>query len=150
MTMAASSRCGRSGRDGPSRPTSVAAVCRQDPRHVHHRPADVARPERPVAAHAARPAANSTGPVRRRRGALERYRKLRDEWLVARRDLVDRTHSAREMAQEADRLKFALDEISQVDPAPGEDEALVADIRRLSELDAVRAAAAGARGSVRT
>ena len=77
--------------------------------------------------------------------ALERYRKLRDEWLVARRDLVDRINSAREMAQEADRLKFALAEIAQADPAAGEDEALVADIRRLSELDAVREAAAGAR-----
>ena len=77
--------------------------------------------------------------------ALEHYRKLRDEWLVARRDLVDRINSAREMAQEADRLKFALAEIAETDPAPAEDEALVADIRRLSELDSVREAAAGAR-----
>ena len=76
---------------------------------------------------------------------LERYRKLRDEWLIARRDLVDRTNRAREMAQEADRLKFALAEIDRVEPAPGEDDALVADIRRLSELDSVREAAAGAR-----
>jgi DNA repair protein RecN (Recombination protein N) len=76
---------------------------------------------------------------------LERYRKLRDEWLVARRDLVDRINSAREMAQEADRLKFALAEIDGADPMPGEDAALVADIRRFSELDAVREAAAGAR-----
>ena len=80
--------------------------------------------------------------------ALERYRKLRDEWLVARRDLVDRTNRAREMAQEADRLKFALTEISRVDAAPGEDEALVAAIRRLSELDAVRDAAASARAAL--
>lgn len=77
--------------------------------------------------------------------ALERYRKLRDEWLVARRDLVDRINSAREMAQEADRLKFALTEIGTAVPIPGEDERLVADIRRLSELDSVREAAAGAR-----
>jgi DNA repair protein RecN (Recombination protein N) len=77
--------------------------------------------------------------------ALERYRKLRDEWLVARRDLVDRTNRTREMAQEADRLKFALAEIDRVDPKPGEDESLVADIRRLSELDAVREAASAAR-----
>lgn len=76
---------------------------------------------------------------------LERYRKLRDQWQVARRDLVDRTNRARELAQEADRLKFALDEIDGVDPAPGEDESLVADIRRLSELDALREAVAGAR-----
>ena len=80
--------------------------------------------------------------------ALERYRKLRDEWLVARRDLLDRTNRAREMAQEADRLKFALTEISRVDAAPGEDEALVAAIRRLSELDAVRDAAASARAAL--
>jgi len=79
---------------------------------------------------------------------LERYRKLRDEWLIARRDLVDRINSAREMAQEADRLKFALTEIDTADPVPGEDEKLVADIRRLSELDAVREAAAGARAAL--
>ena len=75
----------------------------------------------------------------------ERYRKLRDEWLIARRDLVDRTNRARELQQEADRLTFALAEIGAADPAPGEDEALVADIRRLSELDSVREATASAR-----
>jgi DNA repair protein RecN (Recombination protein N) len=79
---------------------------------------------------------------------LERYRKLRDEWLIARRDLVDRTNRAREMAQEADRLKFAIAEIDRIDPGPGEDDALVADIRRLSELDAVRESAAGARAAL--
>ena len=55
---------------------------------------------------------------------LERYRKLRDAWQSARRDLVDRSNRARELAQEADRLKFALHEIDTVDPAPGEDDAL--------------------------
>jgi DNA repair protein RecN (Recombination protein N) len=79
---------------------------------------------------------------------LERYRKLRDDWQVARRDLVDRTNRARELAQEADRLKFALGEIDGVDPQPGEDEALVADIRRLSELDALREAAQTARAAL--
>lgn len=76
---------------------------------------------------------------------LERYRKLRDQWQLARRDLVDRTNRARELAQEADQLKFALAEIDGIDPIPGEDESLVADIRRLSELDALREAVAGAR-----
>jgi DNA repair protein RecN (Recombination protein N) len=76
---------------------------------------------------------------------LERYRQLRDAWQSARRELVDRTNRARELAQEADRLKFALHEIDTVDPAPGEDDALIADIRRLSELDALREAAASAR-----
>jgi DNA repair protein RecN (Recombination protein N) len=77
--------------------------------------------------------------------ACERYRKLRDAWLSARRDLIDRRSRARELAQEADRLHFALNEIDTVDPQPGEDEALVADIIRLSELDTLREAAASAR-----
>ena len=80
--------------------------------------------------------------------AGERYRKLRDAWLAARRDLVDRRDRARELAQEADRLKFALDEIDTVDPQPGEDDALIADIVRLSELDTLREAAAAARAAL--
>ncbi|MDF2829206.1 MAG: recombination protein RecN [Mycobacterium sp.] len=77
--------------------------------------------------------------------ALSRYRSARETWLTARRDLADRRQRAREMAQEADRLQFGLQEIDSVAPLPGEDEALVNDIRRLSELDAVRDAALVAR-----
>ncbi|MGO9252818.1 MAG: DNA repair protein RecN [Mycobacterium sp.] len=80
--------------------------------------------------------------------SLERYRKLRDAWLSARRDLIDRRNRARELAQETDRLKFALNEIDTVDPQPGEDDVLVADIVRLSELDTLREAAAGARDAL--
>ncbi|MGV0627320.1 DNA repair protein RecN [Mycolicibacter minnesotensis] len=76
---------------------------------------------------------------------LERYRVAREAWQAARRELVERRDRARELAQEADRLTFALREIDAVDPQPGEDDALTTDIRRLSELDALRAAAAGAR-----
>jgi DNA repair protein RecN (Recombination protein N) len=76
---------------------------------------------------------------------LKRYRTVRDDWLAARRDLADRTQRARELAQEADRLKFGLNEIDTVAPQPGEDDALVNDIRRLSELDALREAAQTAR-----
>ncbi|MEE2852253.1 MAG: DNA repair protein RecN [Actinomycetota bacterium] len=80
--------------------------------------------------------------------ALERYGKLRDAWLSARRDLLDRRNRMRELALEADRLNFALDEIDAVDPQPGEDDALVAEILRLSELDTLREAAAGARAAL--
>lgn len=76
---------------------------------------------------------------------LTRYRSVRDEWLTARRDLADRRRRARELAQEADRLSFGIHEIDAVAPEPGEDEAIVADIRRLSELDALREAAQTAR-----
>jgi DNA repair protein RecN (Recombination protein N) len=80
--------------------------------------------------------------------ALERYRKLRDAWLSARHDLIDRRNRTRELAQEADRLKFSLNEIDTVDPQPGEDDALVADVVRLTELDTLREAAATARAAV--
>ena len=80
--------------------------------------------------------------------ACERYGKLRDAWMAARRDLIDRRNRARELAQEADRLHFAINEIDTVDPQPGEDDALVADIVRLSELDTLREAAATARAAL--
>ncbi|WP_454790542.1 DNA repair protein RecN [Mycolicibacterium lutetiense] len=76
---------------------------------------------------------------------LTRYRRIRDEWLAARRDLTDRRRRARELAQEADRLSFGIHEIDAVAPQPGEDAAIIADIRRLSELDALREAAQTAR-----
>src|SRR5712672_788753 len=58
---------------------------------------------------------------------LARYRGIRDEWLAARRDLADRRQRARELAQEADRLQFGLNEIDAAAPDPGEDEALVTE-----------------------
>ena len=76
---------------------------------------------------------------------LARYRAARDQWLTSRRDLTDRRQRARELALEADRLQFGLGEIDAVAPQLGEDDALVADIRRLSELDALRDAAQTAR-----
>jgi DNA repair protein RecN (Recombination protein N) len=79
---------------------------------------------------------------------LQRYRTVRESWLAARRDLSERTQRAREMAQEADRLKFGLGEIDTIDPQPGEDDTLVEDIRRLSELDALREAAHTARAAL--
>lgn len=81
-------------------------------------------------------------------GLLAKYRKLRDEWLTARRDLIDRRQRARDLAMEADRLQFGLNEIDAVAPEAGEDDALVADIRRLSELDALRDAAQTARAAL--
>jgi DNA repair protein RecN (Recombination protein N) len=78
-------------------------------------------------------------------GLLAKYRALREQWLTARRDLIDRRQRARDLAMEADRLQFGLNEIDTVAPEPGEDDALVADIRRLSELDALREAAQLAR-----
>ncbi len=55
--------------------------------------------------------------------------------------MIERTSKARELAQEADQLTFALNEIDGVAPEPGEDTAIVAEVRRLSELDSLRSAA---------
>lgn len=79
---------------------------------------------------------------------VQRYRVAREAWLTARRDLIDRRRRERELAQEADRLKFGLNEIDAVAPDPGEDDRLVVEIRRLSELDALRDAAQTARAAL--
>lgn len=79
---------------------------------------------------------------------LRHYRAVRTAWQSACRELADRRNRVRELAQEADRLTFALREIDAVDPQPGEDDALAIEIRRLSELDALRAAASGARAAL--
>ncbi|AOW94661.1 DNA repair protein RecN [Rhodococcus sp. WMMA185] len=72
---------------------------------------------------------------------LARYRKYRDEWMSARSELLERTGRARELAQQVDQLEFALNEIDTVAPTPGEDESIVSEVRRLSDLDSLRSAA---------
>lgn len=71
-------------------------------------------------------------------GALRTYRAARDEWVAILDDLEARRTNYRELAQEADRLRFGIDEIAAVDPAPGEDAELAATIRRLSDLETIR------------
>ncbi|MCE5290958.1 MAG: DNA repair protein RecN [Nocardiaceae bacterium] len=72
---------------------------------------------------------------------LKSYRTLRATWLAARTELSERTQRSRELAQEADRLEHALKEIDTIAPTPGEDDSLMADIRRLSDLDVLRESA---------
>ncbi len=79
---------------------------------------------------------------------LAKYRALRQEWLQARSELDERTRSSRELAQEVDRLEFALGEIDGVDPQPGEDAAIIAEVRRLGDLDSLRSAAVAAQAAL--
>ncbi|MBB6348517.1 DNA repair protein RecN (Recombination protein N) [Nonomuraea muscovyensis] len=58
--------------------------------------------------------------------------------------LEELTTRARERAQEADMLRFGLDEIEKVDPKPGEDVELRGEEERLSHADALRGAATSA------
>jgi DNA repair protein RecN (Recombination protein N) len=77
--------------------------------------------------------------------ALERYRDAHQQWRELAADLERRRSQARELAQAADVLRHGLEEIAGVAPEPGEDEALDAQVRRLSDADALRAAADEAR-----
>ncbi|KQB85676.1 DNA repair protein RecN [Corynebacterium lowii] len=69
---------------------------------------------------------------------LEEYRAAYQQWRELERDLRRRTQSRRELAQEADRLEFALKEIDEVDPQPGEETELLALVRRLQDVDSLR------------
>ncbi len=55
--------------------------------------------------------------------------------------LAELTTKAREREQEAEMLRFGLEEIEKVDPRPGEDVALREEEERLSHADALRTAA---------
>ncbi|MGD7003697.1 DNA repair protein RecN [Corynebacterium halotolerans] len=74
----------------------------------------------------------------------EDYRAKYGTWRELARDLRKRTESRRELAQEVDRLQFALNEINDADPQPGEDAELVEQIRRLQDVDGLREAASTA------
>lgn len=79
---------------------------------------------------------------------LENYRKLWRRWRELEKDLRQRTQSRRELAQEIDRLQFALDEIDAVEPEPGEDAELLTRIRRLQDVDTLREEASTALGAI--
>ena len=69
------------------------------------------------------------------------YRTARAEWQATVADLVDRTSHARERAQREQMLRLGVDEINKVDPRPGEDVELIAEVRRLENADALRSSA---------
>jgi DNA repair protein RecN (Recombination protein N) len=59
-------------------------------------------------------------------------------------ELTELVTQARERAQEADLLRFGLEEIEALDPQPGEEAALANEEERLSHADTLRAAASTA------
>jgi DNA repair protein RecN (Recombination protein N) len=73
-------------------------------------------------------------PLRAYTAAYQRHRQVTE--------LLDElTTRSRERAQEADLLRFGLEEIEKVDPKAGEDAELSADEERLAHADALRTAA---------
>ncbi|GGY49272.1 DNA repair protein RecN [Streptomyces xanthochromogenes] len=75
------------------------------------------------------------GPLAKYAGAYRRLRAV----AVELEELITR---ARERAQEADLLRFGLDEIAAVEPLPGEDAELAAEAERLGHAEALASAAA--------
>ncbi len=75
---------------------------------------------------------------------LETYREAFGRWRAVVDDLADRRRNARERTQEAELLKLGLDEITRVDPQPGEDDDLRAEVQRLEHAEGLRLAAAQA------
>ncbi|MTE18412.1 DNA repair protein RecN [Streptomyces sp. TRM43335] len=74
----------------------------------------------------------------------EAYRRLRE----VRARLEELTTRARERAQEADLLRFGLEEIAATEPRPGEDAELAAEAERLGHAEALASAAATAHGAL--
>ncbi|HLL68763.1 MAG TPA: DNA repair protein RecN [Micromonosporaceae bacterium] len=72
---------------------------------------------------------------------LGRFRELYGQWRAICDDLADRRANARQRSQEADLLRLGLDEITRVDPQPGEDEALREEGQRLEHVEGLRTAA---------
>ncbi len=72
---------------------------------------------------------------------LAELRERHTQWRAVCEDLDDRRRHARERSQEADLLRLGLDEITRVDPQPGEDELLRAESQRLEHAEGLRAAA---------
>ncbi|EFL14376.1 DNA recombination and repair protein [Streptomyces sp. C] len=72
------------------------------------------------------------------------YRRLR----AATNELDAITTRARERAQEADLLRFGLDEIAAVEPLPGEDAELAAEAERLGHAESLASAAQAAHAAL--
>jgi DNA repair protein RecN (Recombination protein N) len=76
--------------------------------------------------------------------ALRDYRRQRADWQQLVADLADRRARARELAQREQMLRLGLAEIAAVNPVSGEDTALIAEVRRLENVDGLQVAALAA------
>ncbi|MDQ1633386.1 MAG: repair protein RecN [Frankiaceae bacterium] len=76
--------------------------------------------------------------------AMAGYSTCYTRLLAARRELAEIVERERERAAEAELLRLGLADVERIDPQPGEDEALEAEIARLSHAESLLAAASGA------
>ncbi|AJE86475.1 DNA recombination and repair protein [Streptomyces albus] len=81
-------------------------------------------------------------------GPLEAYGKAYRRLRAVTAELDEITTRARERAQEADHLRFGLEEIAAVEPRPGEDTELAAEAERLGHAEALASAATAAHAAL--
>lgn len=81
-------------------------------------------------------------------GPLAGYQRCFDELAAVSAELDGLVTRAQERAQEAERLRFGLEQVAAVDPQPGESEALAVEESRLGSADTLRAAAETARAAL--
>lgn len=67
------------------------------------------------------------------------YREKRAEWLRLDKDLRRRMAARRDLALESETLQRAVEAIDEIDPQPGEDAEVKAQIKRLQAADDIRA-----------
>ncbi|PZM97456.1 MAG: DNA repair protein RecN [Actinobacteria bacterium] len=72
---------------------------------------------------------------------LDAFRDVYTRWRTVEDDLADLRRNARELNREADLLRLGLEEISRVDPQPGEDDELRVEAERLEHAEGLRVAA---------
>ena len=76
------------------------------------------------------------------------YRAVFTDWRRSASELAEISASLRQRAEEADRLRFAVEELEQADPQPGELEELTAKAERLTHQETLRAAASQAHDTI--
>ena len=77
---------------------------------------------------------------------LQEFQRVHRERRELAREVEELTGARDDRQAEAERLRFALTEISDVDPKPGEEEELAARIALLSNVEELRSATASAHG----
>ncbi|UNS96257.1 DNA repair protein RecN [Streptomyces tubbatahanensis] len=81
-------------------------------------------------------------------GPLTAYRDAYRRLRTVAAELTELTTRARERAQEADLLRFGIQEIEAAEPQPGEDTDLAAEAERLGHAEALASAATTAHGAL--
>lgn len=79
---------------------------------------------------------------------LSNYQRSYRQWRAAAKELTNLNTESRNRVREAENLRLALDEIDQLDPQPGEDEALREQSMKLGNVESLRTATSQAQAVI--